>query len=205
MSQTGYWIFAALAQDVLDALMERVGTSTFDPLPNGLDLSWWRAIDDVHIVEPAHLGHGTACPTDPAVLFQEELLALRPDPDLLDTCIAAIGEPSNEDRHVVAVRKGDPVAALFYGLGSAAAQRIPGRGGCFVVHAHAQADLVNLAQVLDLSAHERARFTGRASQWLQAMGDQPDLDPTELLDGPLRLVHRARETGTGLVAVMQWY
>lgn len=162
-------------------------------------------MDDVDVVEPAHLGHGTAVPTDPAVLFQEELLGLRPDPDVLDACITAIGEVGEADRFVVAVRKGDPVAALFYGLGSATTMSLPGRAGCFLVHAHAQADLLKLAHLLDLSAHDRARFASRASQWLEAMGDQPDFDPLALLDGPLRLLHRARETRTGLVAAMQWY
>ena len=124
---------------------------------------------------------------------------------MLDACIAAIGEVTEADRFVVAVRKGDPVAALFYGLGSAASRRLPGRGGCFIIRAHAQPDLVELTQILDISAHERARFAGRASRWLEAMGDQPDLDPLELLDGPLRLAQRAQEGRTGLVAVMQWY
>ena len=204
MSQTGYWIIGALGQDALDALLERVGASAFEPMPSGL-VGRWHAMDEVDVVGPAHPGHGTACPTDPAVLFQEELLSLRPDPDVLDACIAAVGEVGEEDRFVVAVRKGDPVAALFYGLGSAAALSLPGRAGCFLVHADAQADLLEIERLLDVSAHDRARFAGRVSQWLETMGDQPDLDPIELLDGPLRLVHRAREARTGLVAVMQWY
>ena len=205
MSQTGYWIIGAIGLDAYDALLKRVDASAFEPLPSGLDLGWWHAMDDVDAVPPAHLGHGAACPTDPAVLFQEELLGLRPDPDMLDTCIAAIGEVTEADRFMVAVRKGDPVAALFYGLGSAAARGLPGRGGCFLLQPFAQADLANLTQLLDMSARERVRFAGRASQWLEAMGDQPELDPIVLLDGPLRLVERARETGTGLVSVMQWY
>jgi hypothetical protein len=205
VSQTGYWIIGALVQDALDALLDQVGESTLASLPSGLDLGLWHAMDDAEVVEPARLGQGTACPTDPAVLFQEELLGLRPDPDVLDACIAAIGEAAEADRFVVSVRKGDPLAALFYGLGSTAAQCLPGRGGCFLLHAHAQTDLVELTHLLDLSAHERARFAGRASRWLQAMGDQPDLDPLELLDGPLYLVNRAREARTGLISVMQWY
>lgn len=205
MSQTGYWIIGAIGQELLDALLERVGTSDFESLPTGLDLGWWRAMDDVDVVEPAHLGHGTACPTDPAVLFQEGLLGLRPDPDVLDACIGAIGEAAEADTFVAAVRKGDPIAALFYGLRSGAAQRLPGRGGCFILHSHDQVGLTELAYVLDVSAHERARFATRVSRWLEGMGDQPDFDPLELLDGPLRLVHRARETHTGLVAVPQWY
>jgi hypothetical protein len=205
VSQTGYWIVGALGPDALDALIGRIDASAFEPLPSGLDVGWWLAMDDADVVEPAHFGHGTACPTDRAVLFQEELLGLRPDPDVLDACITAIGDVTEEDRFVVAVRKGDPVAALFYGLGSAVSRRLPGRGGCFIIRAHAQPDLVQLTHVLDISAHERARFAGRAAQWLEAMGDQPDLDPLELLDGPLRLAQRAQENQTGLVAVMQWY
>jgi len=127
VSQTGYWIVAALGQDALDTLLEQVGVSAFEPRLSGLDLGWWRALDDVDVVEPAHLGHGTACPTDPAVLCQDELLGPRPDPDVLDACIAAIGDAGEEDRYVAAVRKGDPVAALYYGLGSATAMSLPGR------------------------------------------------------------------------------
>ena len=127
ISQTGYWIIGAFGQDALDALLERVDASAFEPMPSGLDVGWWHAMDEVGVVEPAHLGHGTACPTDPAVLFQEELLGLCPD--MLDACIAAVGEVGEEDRFEVAVRKGDAVAALFYGLGSAAALSLPGRAG----------------------------------------------------------------------------
>lgn len=204
VSQTGFWIIGALGQDAAEALLERVGAA-FEPLPAGLDVGWWNAMDGVDVVEPAHLGHGTACLTDPAVLFQEELLGLRPDPDMLDLCITAIGDAAEADRLVVAVRKGDPIAALFYGLGSGAAQRVPGRAGCFLLPAHARGDLAELRLLLDISAQERALFAGRASQWLKAMGDQPELDPLDLLDGPLLLVERALEAGSGLVSVMQRY
>lgn len=98
MSQTGYWIMGVLGSDVVDALLADVDASAFEPLPSDLDLGWWQAMDDLDVVEPAHLGHGTACPTEPAVLFQEELLGLRPDPDVLDACVAAIGKPAEADR-----------------------------------------------------------------------------------------------------------
>jgi hypothetical protein len=205
VSQTGYWIIGVLGQNALDALLASVDASPFGSLPEGLDLGWWHAMDDFDVVEPAHLGHGTACPTDPAVLFQEELSGLRPDPDALDVCIAAIAEVAEENRFIVAVRKGDPVAGLCYGLGSVAAHGLPGRGGCFILPAHAEADLEKLTLLLDVSAEARTRFAGRAARWLEAMGDQSDLDPLKLLDGPLRLVRRAREAGLGLVGVTQWY
>jgi hypothetical protein len=83
MSQTGYWIMVVLRSHAVDALLADVGASAIEPLPGDLDLGWWEAMDDLDVVEPAHLGHGTVCPTDPAVLFQEELLGLRPDPDVL--------------------------------------------------------------------------------------------------------------------------
>lgn len=191
----------ALGQDALDALVKRVGAAVFEPPPGDLDVGWWKAMDDVDVAE-----HDAAHrPTEPAVRFQQELLGLRPDPDALEVCVKAIGEVAEADRFVVSVRKGDPVAAAFYGLGSTAAQRVPGRGGCFLLHTHAQGDLAELTRLLDVSAHERAIFTGRVSRWLTAMGDQPDLDPLDLLDGPLHLVEHARETKTGLVSVMQWY
>jgi hypothetical protein len=205
VSQTGYWIMGVLGGDAFDALLADVDASAFESLPGDLDLGWWQAVDDLDVVKPAHFGHGTACPTDPAVLFQEELLGLRPDPDALDACIAAIGECAEADTFVVAVRKGDPVAAVFYGLGSAVARRLPGRAGCFLLHPGAQADLAALAGLLEASAHERARFADRVSRWLEAMADQSDLDPLRLLDGPRRLVRRAADTNRGLLAVMQWY
>lgn len=201
MSQTGFWIIGALGQDALDALLERVGAAAFEPPPGDLDMGWWNVMDDVDVAE-----HGAVYrPTAPAVRFQQELLGLRPNPDVLDACVAAIGEAGEADRVVVAVRKGDPVAAFFYGLGSASAQRVPGRAGCFLLHGHARGDMAELVLLLGLSAHQRARFTGRVSRWLTAMGDQPDLDPLDLLAGPLHMVERARETRSGLVSVMQWY
>lgn len=157
------------------------------------------------MAEPTLSGHRVLHPTDAAVRFQENLLGLRPDPDVLDSCIAAIGGAAEADRFVVAVREGDPVAALYYGLGSAAAQRLPGCAGCFQLHAHAHAELTEPTQLLKLSARDRARFADRVSRWLEAMGDQPDLDPLTLLERPLRLAYRAQETHTGLLSVMQRY
>jgi hypothetical protein len=205
VSSTGYWIVGALGQDALDALLVRVGPAVSVPPPGSRDSGWWCAIDELDVAEPARPGHRAFQPTDAAVRFQEDLLGLRPDPDVLDACIAVIGEAAEMDRFVVAVRKGDPVAALYYGLGSAAAQRMPGRAGCFLLDAHAQAELAELAQLLDVPVRERARFADRVSRWLEAMGDQPDLDPLMLLEGPLRLARRAREARMGLLAVMQWH
>ena len=199
-------MLGALGQDALDTLLTDVGPSVFEPLPSDLDLGWWRVMDKSDVAEPARLGYGAFCPTDAAVRFQEELLGLRPDPDVLDACIAAIGEAAEADRFVVAVRKGDPVAALYYGLGSAVARRLPGRAGCFLLHARAQEDLATFTGLLDALSHERrARFAQKVSRWFAVMGDEPDLDPLTLLDGPLRLARRAREARTGLLAVMQWY
>jgi hypothetical protein len=197
-----------LERDAIDALLARVGPATFESPPEELDLGWWQAMDEAEIVGPPRDGYTADCPTDAAVRFHEELLARRPDPDALDVCIAAIGEASAVDdanNFVVAVRKGDPVATLLYGLGFAAAARLPGRAGCFLLPAAADAELAAFADLFDLAADERARFAERVSRWLEVMSDQTDLDPFKLLDGPLSLARRARETSSGLLAVMQWF
>jgi len=86
------------------------------------------------IFEPESKGYGRHTPTDAAAGFAELVDRLRPDHDA-DACMELLSDLPEEDRYVIAVRKGDPVAALYYGLGYRAAHALPGHFGCFLLTA----------------------------------------------------------------------
>jgi hypothetical protein len=107
-----------------------------------------------------------------------------------------------DDIFMVGTRKGDPVAALFYGHTFSAARRLPGRAGCFLLdEAEARATLAVVGPLLEQPTGGRAAFSARVEAWREAMTDAPELKPLDLLDEPLRVLRRAADTGSAVVAV----
>jgi hypothetical protein len=203
VSVTGFWIGGAITPEAVEGLRERVpGLVTASARPGDADdLSWWRAMDDAPLAEP-----GFACrPSAAAVRFMEAVDAGVPDMDA-EACVNAVGEVADEDRFVAAMRKGDPVAALFYGLGFAAARTLPGRSGCFLLTPdEVRAAVPAASAILGMDARRRARVAARIRAWLEVSGDEPDLDVDELVDGMPRMLLRAADLGRGAVGVVQWY
>lgn len=104
------------------------------------------------------------------------------------------------------MRKGDPIAALYYGLGYADARLLPGRFGCFLLDpAEVRAALADLDHLPLAPRVSLDTYTARTRAWLFALCDDPDLDPLTLLDGPLRALRSAAASGQGAVGVMQWF
>jgi hypothetical protein len=206
MSVTGYWIAGAIPPAAVEKLRDR-----FTPLPPAEpdeDLSWWRAMDEATIAEPESLHRGPHCPTDAVARFTEMIGARVPAADDdINACIDAVAEVDEEDDFVVSVRKGDPVAALFYGLGFAAARTLPGRFGCFLLTADEVLAAVPAAHsFLSMDAFRRAQVLARIYAWLEVAGDvSADFDANGLIDGIPRILLRAAELGRGAVGVVQWY
>ena len=145
-------------------------------------------------------------PSDAARRFVENLDTLRPDSGSRCTCMRALNEIPEDEIFHVGIRKGDPVAALYYGLGYADAARLPGRFGCFLLTAEdVRSSLAAIDHLSERSDLGRDEFAARTTAWLSAVSDEPELDPYTLLDGPLRVLRLAREQGVGALGFMEWY
>lgn len=104
------------------------------------------------------------------------------------------------DPYVTSVRKGNPVAALFHGLGPVRAAALPGWAGDAVfTSAEVRRLLPAVEGAQALTGAERARVVARIGDWLY------DEEPEELLDGPLRVWRDAAGAGTGLLASRIWF
>lgn len=101
---------------------------------------------------------------------------------------------------IVSVRKDNPVAALFHGLGPARAAALPGWAGDAVLTSDAVRRLLPAVEAaFAVTGAERARLLARIDDWT---GDQ---EPEELLDGPLRVWRDAAGAGMGLLASRVWH
>jgi hypothetical protein len=205
MSSTGYWIVGAAPSHEIEVQRQAMQVASFEPLPESAGLGWWAVMDRVDLLAPAP-GYTEPGPSEAARRFAHTLEAQRPDPEARDALLHAFeGVPQASIWHV-GVRKGDPVAALYYGLGYSDAQLLPGRFGCFLLSPEAvRACLAKLEHLPEQPAVGREQFAERAAAWLEAVSDEPDLDPSALLEGPLRILRHARELRLGAIGFMQWY
>ena len=158
------------------------------------------------LAEPESRGFGRYCPTDAVLRFADNFEALRPDLDA-DACMDLLADLTDEDRFVTSIRKGDPAATLYYGVGFDASHALPGRSGCFLLTAEeVTTSAPTAAAVLTMGAERRARAVARMRAWLEVAGDAPaDFDVAALIDEPLRILQRAKEHGRGAIGLMQWY
>lgn len=200
VSVTGYWFSGVVPLDALETLRRDVDPAQFEPTGDA-DLEWWKAVDHAALTEPDH----RTSPSDAASRFAESLMRMRPNDEALSRCLDAFHQSPEGDFFGVGTRKGDPVAALCYGLGFDAARRMPGRFGCFLLDAGGvRTALAGAGQILADPPGGRAAFSERVSAWLKVMSDDK-LDPLLLLDDLLRILRRAEVLGMGAVGVMQWF
>lgn len=202
MSVHGFWIVAAVPSAAVSQLRAGISGEPLEPE----DLSWWQAMDSEALAEPESRGYGRHCPTDAVLRFSEMIDARRPDFDV-DACMDLLVDVPEQDRFVASIRKGDPVAALYYGLGFEAALAMPGRSGCFLLTAEQVLDAARATDtILAMYPARRASVAARISAWLQATGDAPDdFDIEDLIDGPGRILKRASRSSQGALGLVQWY
>lgn len=202
MSYTGFWIIGVVPEETLAAVLAEVDPAQFASLDGADDLEWWSAMDHEPITDSSHRHWGT----DAAQRFEEQLQCLTPDDAAIDRCINALHDAVEGGTFAEGARKGNPFAALCYGLTFDAARKIPGRGGCFLLSAaEARATLDSLGPVLESPPGGRDGYGDRADLWANVMTDAGGLDTLELLDGLLRMLRCAAETGCGVIAVTQFW
>lgn len=193
----------AVPADVLTSLRANINPAQFEPLDDTAGLEWWSAMDHAAIETPGP-GH---LPSEAARLFEDNLDCLVQDDEAIERCIDTLNEAIDGGTFVESARKGNPFAALCYGLTFDAARQLPGRGGCFLLDAgEVSAVLASIGPILEQPPGGRTTFLERAKAWSDVMtGAGGSLDTLNLLDGPLRVLRRADETGSAVIAVTQWY
>lgn len=198
MSVTGFWIVAAVPSAAVSQLRAGIPGEPQEPE----DLSWWQAMDSAALAEPESRGYGRHCPTDAVLRFCEMLDARRPDFDV-DACMDLLTTSRSRTGSLLPSARGDPVAALYYGLGFETALAMPGRSGCFLLTPEEVPDTARATDtILAMDAVWRASVAARISAWLQVAGDAPD---DFNIDGPGRILKRASRSSQGALGIVQWY
>jgi len=206
VSSTGYWLVGAAREEAVDHLRQRLPAAQFEPLPDDADLDWWQAMDEADLIAPPAPGYSLPGLSPAAWRFAETLEARRPDPEARDACMSAFEQLPPSAIYHVGIRKGDPVAAVYYGLGYRDARLLPGRGGCFLLNPRGVASaLSRLEHLPGQPSIGREAFADRSAAWLSVGSDEPDRDPAALLEGPMRILWHAREQRLGAIGFMQWY
>jgi hypothetical protein len=205
MSSTGYWIVGAVAPQHVEHLRQATTTASFKPLPAGADRDWWTAMDRAELLAPQP-GYTDPGPSETAWRFAQTLEAERPDPEVRDALLQAFEEIPRTSIWHIGVRKGDPVAAVYYGLGYRDASLLPGRFGCFLLDPdEVRTALSGLEHLPTEPAIGHRGVMERAAAWLAAVSDEPELDATTLLEGPIGILRHARDQNLGAIGLMQWF
>jgi hypothetical protein len=67
------------------------------------------------------------------------------------------------------------------------------------------AQLSAAEEALALIGAQRCAAVERIHRWMTGVGDDPDHDAEELLEGPLRVLRHAASTGQGAAGLVRWY
>ncbi len=201
MSVTGYWLVTALADDAIRAL----GPHFMDDLsePDAAEMAWWRGSGGDFAVQERH--EHWPVRTAEAERFGDLVLCACGD-ELWEAWTEVAGSVTDEHTYVASARKGDPTAALCYGLGPAATDLLPGRFGDFLlVSEEVERAAARVEQALAICGARREYVVERIGVWMAGMADVDAFDAGDLLDGPLRLFRRAAAEGLGLVSLTMWF
>ncbi|MFF2367279.1 hypothetical protein ACFVU0_31860 [Streptomyces sp. NPDC058122] len=213
MSVTGVWIVGVVPeQEVRGSLSASVQNSSPAPVHRDVpgELAWWRSKARTSMFTPSTSSPGDWSADDDALRLSAFFDACRDESDhaqeLRDTVMDRFPPDVGEGLFVATARKADPFSALAYALGPDATLRLPGRFGDFLLPAEqVRAQLPAVEETLVLTGTPRREAIERIHAWMTGLGDDPDHDADELLDGPLRVLRHAVRTGHGAAGQVRWY
>ncbi|MBF9072365.1 hypothetical protein [Streptacidiphilus fuscans] len=211
MSVTGFWVVGVVPDgDVARLLGQFPGADSFgrrDPEPSG-DLEWWSGSGNLEaFFDPGPYG---PVPTELALRLQDGLAATGSADEqyeaVKEELLRLVPQHEGVDLFCASTRKGDPVAALHYGLGPEAVFQLPGCFGDFLLDAAGvRATLPGMEAALDLAPGRRRAVEERIRDWLAGMTDGTEHDLNDLVDGPLRVLRHALRHGLGAAGMTLWY
>ncbi|MFE4638354.1 hypothetical protein ACFRJ1_33975 [Streptomyces sp. NPDC056773] len=207
MSSTTMWVVGAVPDEEARAIPGRYlhliqpDEWSRPPAYSRESLAWWTDGGDrepfFRGLEPTPAAHRFAELMDGVnASASEAVTAAR------DASVSAMPAAEGPGLFLAAARKADPVAALYYGLGSEGSAMLPGWYGDFLLSAaEVAAALPRAEEALCLAGSRRSEVLARITLWTTAMGDDPGFDAAGLLDGPLRTLRFAASTGSGAAAL----
>ncbi|WP_370370815.1 hypothetical protein [Catenulispora sp. GP43] len=166
---------------------------------DGVDqaLAWWAGLGGDGLLQP--VGDGRWQRTEAGSAFAD--LFWEPAGEELAQEVIAAAEAAGAQGFVsAAASKGAPAAAAYYALGAAEAARLPGGFGEFLIAADEVAAILPDLERL-LAGAEREALVERVRLWLDYGGNGSAAEPSEILDGLLRVFRRASDQGLGVAAV----
>ncbi|NUQ95575.1 MAG: hypothetical protein HOY79_03095 [Streptomyces sp.] len=215
MSVMGVWVIGTLPdQKTKELLQAAVQTSSPTRMPGHADvageLAWWRSRAPESLFSASKTSPGSWAAHDDAFRLSAFFDNCHDDSDAVEALGDAVMDqfPPKEDEGLFAAvaRKASPFSALAYALGPDAVLRLPGRFGDFLLHAEeVRAQLPAAEEALALTGAQRRDAVERIHRWMTGLGDDPDHDVEELLDGPLRVLRHAVRTGQGAAGLVRWY
>lgn len=213
MSITGAWIIGALPDEATeDAPRAAVHAGPPQPPSTPVDLSGglarWRSRAQESLFSMSETGSWRA--DDDAVRLSGFLDSCHDDSEpaaaLRDAVMERFPAHGTEGLFAAVARKAGPFSALAYALGPDATLQLPGWFGDFLLTAEeVRAQLPAAEQALALTGTRRRNAVERIHAWLTVLGDAPDHDAEELLDGPLRVLRHAARTGQGAAGQVRRY
>lgn len=212
MSVTGVWVVGVVPDDDVARIrreFRRLPVVGARSARFPQDLAWWREKSGREPFFDAS-DPRTPVPTPSALRFSEFVENSRSDLDAVEAMKDAVmdlfPQEIGEGLFCATARKADPATALAHALGPTATLQLPGWFGDFLLNSREVLVALSKAeQALDLTGDQRAAAASRVREWMTAMGDDPDHDADELIDGPLRVLRSAARTGAGAAGLTRWY
>ena len=214
MSASGYWLIGEIDDGAATSLVP-----SFERWRDQVEAdpgfrrcrSAWEATDDVlaHVTRTKSGDSSVLDLDDDARAIDELFSTYQPSNDLFMECANLVapneiwelqGDRPSEPltTAMIGTRKLAPLSLVFVALGPVASQAIPGLLGNFALASAQTAERADaIADVLGSDVQELVQ---RAEVWM-ATGDEPLLDPTDLLAALPIMFQGARNTGRGIVSV----
>jgi len=213
LSTTNAWIIGTLPDEAIDdALQAAVQAGPPQPPSIPVDLSGglarWRSRAHESLFSTSETGrlHADDDAFRLSVFLDSCLDDSQPAAALRDAVMERFPAHGTEGLFAAVARKASPFSALAYALGPDATLQLPGWFGDFLLTAEeVRAQLPAAEQALALTGTQRRNAVERIHAWLTGLGDAPDHDAEELLDGPLRVLHHAARTGQGAAGQVRRY
>lgn len=211
----GVWVIGTVTNEQIhDLLSAAAQASSPAPRPRHTDVSgeldWWRNHGRESMFRASTTVPGSWCAEDDAFRLNAFLDNCRDESEqverLRDAVLDLFPPEGDEGLFAAVARKASPFSALAYALGPDAVFQLPGWFGDFLLAAdEVRAALPAVEEALALTGAPRRHAVDRIHAWMTGLGDAPDHDADELLDGPLRVLRHAARTGQGAAGHVRWY
>ncbi|WP_328914396.1 MULTISPECIES: hypothetical protein [unclassified Streptomyces] len=212
MSATGVWIVGTVPDEAVAGIRREFPRLPFvgclsPRFPE--DLTWWREKSSgeqfFDLSDPRR-----PVPTASALRFSAFVENSRITVDAVermkDAVMDLFSQEGGEGLFCATARKASPAVALAYALGPTETLQLPGWFGDFLLSSEQVLTALPKAEnALDLTRDQRAAVVSRAREWMTFMGDDPDHDAEQLIDGPLKVLRSAARTGNAVAGQTRWY